>query len=34
MIQAQRDFYASTTFERTDMARGMSYHCRWTKDHN
>ena len=34
LINAQRDFYASETFERTDMPRGMSYHCRWTKDHN
>ena len=33
LIMAQRDYYASTMFERTDMARGMSYHCRWTKDH-
>lgn len=34
LINAQRDFYASEQFERTDMPRGMSYHCRWTKDHN
>ena len=34
LVQAQRDFYASTMFERVDQARGITYHCRWTEDHN
>ena len=33
LIVAQHDYYESSLFERIDTPRGMSYHCRWTKDH-
>lgn len=33
MIQAQRDFFGSHTYERVDQPRGQFYHCRWTSEH-
>ena len=33
MIQAQRDFFGSHTFERVDQPRGQFFHCRWTSEH-
>ena len=32
-VQAQRDFFGSHTFERTDKQRGEMYHCKWTSEH-
>ena len=32
--QAMRDFLEASSFERTDCARGMTYHCEWTKETN
>ena len=29
-----RDFLEASSFERTDCARGMTYHCEWTKETN
>lgn len=29
-----RDFLEGSSFERTDCARGMTYHCEWTKESN
>ena len=33
MIQCQRDFFGSHTFERLDKPRGEKFHCRWTDKH-
>ena len=33
LVQAQRDFFGSHTFERTDKPRGEMYHCKWTSEH-
>jgi len=33
LVQAQRDFFGSHTFERTDKPRGEKFHCIWTDDH-
>ena len=33
MIQAQRDYFGSHTFERVDKPRGEFFHCRWTSEH-
>ena len=33
LVQAQRDYFGSHTFERTDKPRGKAYHCIWTDDH-
>ena len=33
LLQAQRDFFGSHTFERVDQPRGQFYHCRWTSEH-
>ena len=33
LVQAQRDFFGSHTFERTDQPRGQMYHCKWTPAH-
>ena len=33
LLQAQRDFFGSHTFERVDQPRGQRYHCRWTSEH-
>jgi 6-phosphogluconate dehydrogenase len=33
LVQAQRDFFGSHTFERTDKPRGEKFHCIWTEDH-
>lgn len=33
LVQAQRDFFGSHTFERTDKPRGKAYHCIWTDAH-
>jgi len=33
LVQAQRDFFGSHTFERTDQAGGVAYHCKWTDAH-
>ena len=32
--QAMRDLLEASSFERTDCARGMTYHCEWTKETN
>mmetsp|Transcript_10957 Transcript_10957/g.12524 ORF Transcript_10957/g.12524 Transcript_10957/m.12524 type:complete len:496 (+) Transcript_10957:141-1628(+) len=34
LVQAQRDFFGSHTFERKDKPRGEFYHCKWTDKHN
>eukprot|EP00501_MAST-03F_sp_TOSAG23-6_P000306 GSMAST32.ASY1.ANO1.313.1 assembled CDS len=33
LVQAQRDFFGSHTFERTDKPRGEKFHCIWTDKH-
>ena len=33
LTQAQRDFFGSHTFERTDKPRGEAFHCKWTSAH-
>lgn len=33
LLQAQRDFFGSHTFERVDQPRGKTFHCRWTSEH-
>ena len=33
LLQAQRDFFGSHTFERTDKPRGEMFHCKWTSNH-
>jgi 6-phosphogluconate dehydrogenase len=33
LTQAQRDFFGSHTFERTDKPRGEAFHCKWTDAH-
>ena len=34
LVQAQRDFFGSHTFERKDKPRGEFFHCKWTDAHN
>jgi len=33
LVQAQRDFFGSHTFERKDKERGEFFHCKWTDAH-
>jgi len=33
LVQCQRDFFGSHTFERKDKPRGVFYHCKWTDAH-
>jgi 6-phosphogluconate dehydrogenase len=33
LVQAQRDFFGSHTFERTDKPAGEFFHCKWTNAH-
>ena len=33
LLQAQRDFFGSHTFERVDQPRGQYFHCHWTSEH-
>jgi len=33
LVQAQRDFFGSHTFERKDKERGEMFHCKWTDAH-
>lgn len=33
LVQAQRDFFGSHTFERKDTPAGQFYHCKWTDAH-
>jgi 6-phosphogluconate dehydrogenase len=33
LLQAQRDFFGSHTFERTDKPAGEWFHCKWTDEH-
>jgi len=33
LVQAQRDFFGSHTFERIDKPRGEAYHDKWTPEH-
>jgi 6-phosphogluconate dehydrogenase len=33
LVQAQRDFFGSHTFERKDRERGEMFHCKWTDAH-
>lgn len=33
LVQGQRDFFGSHTFERMDKPRGEAYHCKWTDAH-
>jgi len=33
LVQAQRDYFGSHTFERTDKPRGEKFHCIWTDAH-
>jgi len=34
LVQAQRDYFGSHTYERKDKELGDMYHCLWTKDHS
>lgn len=34
LVQAQRDYFGSHTFERVDKPRGEAFHCRWTGEHH
>jgi len=34
LVQAQRDFFGSHTFERKDKPLGEAFHCLWTEDHS
>jgi 6-phosphogluconate dehydrogenase len=34
LVQAQRDFFGSHTFERKDKPLNEMYHCLWTEEHN
>ena len=34
LVQAQRDFFGSHTFERKDKPLGEMFHCLWSSDHN
>jgi len=34
LVQAQRDFFGSHTFERKDKPQGEMFHCLWTDDHS
>jgi len=34
IVQAQRDFFGSHTYERVDKPAGQAFHTKWTKDHN
>lgn len=34
LVQGQRDYFGSHTFERKDKPRGQSYHCKWTDAHS
>jgi len=33
LVQAQRDFFGSHTFELKDKPRGEFFHCKWTNEH-
>lgn len=33
LVQAQRDFFGSHTFERKDQPGGKTFHCKWTDKH-
>lgn len=33
LVQAQRDFFGSHTFERVDQPSGQFFHCKWTDAH-
>ena len=33
LVQCQRDFFGSHTFERKDKPRGEAFHCKWTSAH-
>jgi len=33
LVQCQRDFFGSHTFERKDKPRGVAFHCKWTDAH-
>jgi len=33
LVQAQRDYFGSHTFERKDKPRGEPFHCKWTPNH-
>ena len=33
MVQAQRDFFGSHTFQRLDKDRSEVFHCKWTDAH-
>eukprot|EP00924_Labyrinthula_sp_SR-Ha-C_P015893 snap_masked-scaffold_4-processed-gene-12.28-mRNA-1 protein AED:0.00 eAED:0.00 QI:0/-1/0/1/-1/1/1/0/495 len=33
LVQAQRDFFGSHTFERKDQPAGKKFHCKWTDAH-
>ena len=33
LVQCQRDFFGSHTFERKDKPRGEFYHCKWSDAH-
>jgi len=34
LVQAQRDFFGSHTYERKDKPVGEMYHCLWSEAHN
>ncbi|KAH9258320.1 6-phosphogluconate dehydrogenase (decarboxylating) [Batrachochytrium salamandrivorans] len=33
LVQCQRDYFGSHTFERKDQPRGVAFHCKWTDGH-
>jgi 6-phosphogluconate dehydrogenase len=33
LVQCQRDYFGSHTFERKDKPRGEAFHCKWTDAH-
>lgn len=33
LVQAQRDYFGSHTFERKDAPRGAFFHCKWSNKH-
>ena len=33
LVECQRDFFGSHTFERKDKPRGIFFHCKWTDAH-
>ncbi|MCA9046818.1 MAG: NADP-dependent phosphogluconate dehydrogenase, partial [Planctomycetaceae bacterium] len=34
LLQAQRDYFGAHTYERTDKARGETFHTDWIRERN